>query len=296
MRCGICRTRPRASAASDGRCSMTGRFQACSPPARPTSRSRPQAQQPEQRPVRPHLHVSEQRRQREPDRLAGLRGEDRLRGRSRVRLFEQPVRAVQHEGGRRADLRQRRHGVRAFPPRWLPRPHRGPRDRQEHPHGRQPQSPVPPRRVQRVQRRDLSTIGRGTSSTGARRIRRSSTRSTCRMARSIRRGSRRGTRGSAPPPARSRCGTCSCRFGCCSKRLKGERREGEKAFPPFRLSALPAFLRRSFLNAARPYRIGRPSTKSISRKCSLVTFTPELSSSTPMIFLAAVPITSPVDE
>ena len=60
---------------------------------------------------------------------------------------------------------------------------------------------------------DLSTIATGTSSTGARRIRRSSIRSTWRMARSIRRGSRRGTRDSAPPPARSRCGTCSCRFG-----------------------------------------------------------------------------------
>ena len=46
------------------------------------------------------LHVPEQRREREPDRLAGLRGEDRLRRRSGLGLLGQPVRAVQHEGGR----------------------------------------------------------------------------------------------------------------------------------------------------------------------------------------------------
>ena len=36
---------------------------------------------------------------------------------------------------------------------------------------------------------------------------------TSRMVRSIRRGSRRGTPGSAPQRARSRCATCRCRFG-----------------------------------------------------------------------------------
>ena len=90
-----------------------------------------------ERPLRHQLHVSERRHEHEPDRLAGLRGQDRLPRRSGVGLLEQPVPAVQHGGGHRADLRQRRPGVGPLPPRRLPGPHRRHGDRQEHPARRQ---------------------------------------------------------------------------------------------------------------------------------------------------------------
>ena len=46
--------------------------------------------------LRPELQLQRQRRQREPDRLAGLRRPHRLHRRSGQRLLGQPVRAVQH--------------------------------------------------------------------------------------------------------------------------------------------------------------------------------------------------------
>ncbi len=57
----------------------------------------------DERPLRHHLHVSERRHEHEPDRLAGLRGQDRLPRRSGIGLLERPVPAVQHGGGHRAD-------------------------------------------------------------------------------------------------------------------------------------------------------------------------------------------------
>ncbi len=102
--------------------------------------------------LRSELHLPEQRGQREPDRLAELRREDRLRRRSGQRLFRQPVRAVQRRLGHRPAARQRRSRVRAQHPARLPRQagrsvalaRHSPRWRS--PHG------VPGGRVQRVQR------------------------------------------------------------------------------------------------------------------------------------------------
>ena len=106
----------------------------CSPGQR-----RGASQQPDERPVRPHVHVPERRHEREPDGLPGLRGQDRLRRRSGVGLFGQSVRAVQHEGGHRTDLRQRRPRIGPQHLRRLSRSHRGHGDCQEHSVRRQPQ-------------------------------------------------------------------------------------------------------------------------------------------------------------
>ena len=79
-------------------------------------------------------------------------------------------RAVQHGGGHRAEygsvgLESGRNLLGGCPEQ-----DGRPRDRQEHPPGRQPLAAVPSRRVQRVQHRRSSTIARGTSSTAARPI------------------------------------------------------------------------------------------------------------------------------
>ena len=105
-------------------------------------------------PVRPELQLQEQRREPEPHRLAGLRRPDHLHGRSGLRLLGQPVRAVQRGGGDRSDVRQPRASSRAATSWRLRRTRRlTSRSLRNDPGGRQPSAPVPPRRVQRVQRR-----------------------------------------------------------------------------------------------------------------------------------------------
>ena len=86
-----------------------------------------------------------------------------------------------------------------------------------HPSGRQPDAAVPPRRVQRLQHRrhqqpsaerDLPEPDRPDDHQLAVPVR---------TARSIRHGCSLVTPGSARPPARRTCATCSCRFGLGSR-------------------------------------------------------------------------------
>ncbi len=65
-------------------------------------------------------HLPEQRRGGEPDRIAGLQRQDRVRGGSRFGLLRQSVRAIQHRDDQGADLRQPRARVGPVPARRLP--------------------------------------------------------------------------------------------------------------------------------------------------------------------------------
>ena len=96
---------------------------------------------------------------------------------------------------------------------------------------RQPQHPVPPRGVQRVQRRRSSTR-RNTHAAGDEPAEPDGrpTRSTTRQAIWCRRGSRRRTPDSAPPPARRRCDRCRRRYGSSSKSNWFERQPLPKSY------------------------------------------------------------------
>ena len=104
------------------------------------------------------LQLPDQRREREPDGLAGLRRPDRLRRRSRCRLLRRPVprsstsRAVTAPSYGSVGLESGRNLMiqcAEQDPRPLPGAHDPP--------GRQPPAPVPSRRVQRVQHRRSTT-------------------------------------------------------------------------------------------------------------------------------------------
>ena len=115
--------------------------------------------------LRPELQLPEQRRQREPDRLARLRRAHRLRRRSGQRLLGRPVQrsststsvtgptynSVGLESGRNMHARLRRQ----------PRRHVA---LARHPPGRQPHARVPARRVQPVQHGHLHQPRRTRSS------------------------------------------------------------------------------------------------------------------------------------
>ncbi len=110
--------------------------------------------------LRPLVQLPEQRRKREPDGLAGLRPTDCLHGRSRERLFERSIPAVQHRCGDRTDLRQPWPGVGTQHHAGMPQQDRRPVVVAGHSYPRQPGSGIPPRSVQRVQHRcDLESPG-----------------------------------------------------------------------------------------------------------------------------------------
>ena len=116
------------------------------------------------------LQLPEQRQQPEPDRLARLQRPDRTTSAIRAAAARATSTAVQRHRGERSDLQQHDDGVGSQHDAWLRGQARGHVTLARHPHGRQQDVRVPPRRVQPVRHGHLHQRATRSSITTARRI------------------------------------------------------------------------------------------------------------------------------